>query len=176
MLVFVKKIILSVGIVALLSACVSSNYRPLPVPSEVVYQQPIQDSSGKFVSPYTSDDVLAEWVDKAVNAEMGSTIGATAGIYAGQKVFEQIPFVGSYIGSAVGDYAGRAVAIEMSGGEEFIRKTSDLSFNNVNDLAVWLYAKHSSNKHYSDALEATYAIYPELKENYMEALYAAQTK
>ncbi len=34
----------------------------------------IEDNSGQYLSPYTSDGVTAEWVNKAINAKMGSAV------------------------------------------------------------------------------------------------------
>ncbi|MCH1930408.1 hypothetical protein L9G16_09470 [Shewanella sp. A25] len=145
----------------------------IAAPNQLIAPQPIEGNTGEFMSPFTSDGVMTEWVDKAVNADMGATIGGLAGAYAGQKLAEQIPFVGGWIGSEIGNSVGREVAIEMSGGEELIKSSSDLSFNNLADLAVWMYVTHSTNPHYQDALESAQAIYPDLKTIYGQALYEA---
>lgn len=142
-------------------------------PSELQAPQPIQGSGGAYMSPYTTDSVLAEWVDKAINAKTGAAVGGAAGAYAGQKLAENIPLFGSMLGQKVGESAGRAVAIKMSGGEEFIKTSSDLSFSNLNEMAVWLYVTHSSHEHFQAALDATFAIYPELKKSYYPALISA---
>jgi len=126
--------------------------------------------------PYTQDGVLAEWVDKAINAKMGATIGKHAGAYLGKKALENIPFVGGFLGGKFGESAGRAIAIKASGGWEYIKSTSDTSFDNVDNLAVYLYAKHSSHPHYNNALKATWGIYPELQKRYYNALLKAGRK
>jgi hypothetical protein len=64
----------------------------------------------------------------------------------------------------------------MSGGEEFIRNNSDISFNSVQDLAVYMYAKNSSHKDYAEALKLTQEIYPELKTAYFAAISNASRK
>lgn len=145
-------------------------------PSELQAPQPIAGNSGAYMSPYTTDSVLAEWVDKAVNAKTGAAVGGTAGAYAGQKLAENIPFFGSMLGQKVGESAGRAVAIKMSGGEELIKSSSDLSFNNLDEMSVWLYVTHSGHEHYQAALDATFAIYPELQQTYYGALIRASAK
>ncbi|MCK5011627.1 MAG: hypothetical protein KAS98_14120 [Deltaproteobacteria bacterium] len=149
---------------------------PLPKSSELVSPEPIQGNSGECMCPYTSDGVCAEWVDKAISAKAGATIGKHVGAYAGQKAFEQIPFVGGLIGSAIGEGVGREIAIKASGGWEYIKKTSDLSFNSVDNLSVYLYANHSSHKHYNDALKAAWEIYPKLKKRYFVAIKNAPRK
>jgi hypothetical protein len=148
----------------------------VPQPHELVAPSPIEGNSGKYMCPYTSDGVLADWVDKAVNAKAGATIGRIGGAYLGSKVAEQIPFVGGIIGGMVGDSIGRKIAIKASGGLEFIKKTSDLSFNSINNMAVYIYVEHSSHAHYKGALGAAWEIYPELKRSYISALQRAPRK
>ncbi|MEO3879438.1 hypothetical protein [Rheinheimera fenheensis] len=155
----------------MLTACASAPY--VAQPSELTAPPAIMDNSGEYMSPFTSDGVVAEWVDKAVNAKAGASIGGMAGAYAGQKLAENIPFIGGFIGEAVGNTLGREVALNMSGGEEFIRSTSDISFHNLNDMAVWLYVNYSANPHYQDALDSTFAIYPDLQQVYYQALINA---
>lgn len=162
--------------ISLLSGCMATA-PTLATPDQLsnVSPRPIEGNSGEYMSPYTSDGVLAEWVDNAINAKMGSAIGGVAGAYAGQKLAENIPFVGGWLGQTVGESLGRKVALEAAGGEEFIKESSDLSFNSLQDLAVYLYVNYSSSEHYQDALEATWEIYPELKTTYMQSLYSASS-
>jgi hypothetical protein len=164
-----KSLITIIATSFLLSGCMPANQKPTYLtPAELASfaPEPIEDNSGLFMSPYTSDEVLAEWVDKSINAKMGAALGSTAGSLAGQKLLEDIPFVGGLLGKEVGEKLGREMAIKAAGGEEFIKETSDLSFNTLQDLAVFLYANYSDNKHFNDALDATKAIYPELARNY----------
>ncbi len=142
-------------------------------PAMLVAPTPIADNSGEFMSPYTTDGVMAEWVDKSVNASLGASIGGVAGAFAGQQLAGQIPFVGGIVGNYIGKTAGRAIALEMAGGEEFMRESSDLSFNNLDNMALYIYVKHSSHEHYADALKATMEIYPDLKQRYSVALVSA---
>mgnify|MGYP000020370598 CR=1 FL=1 len=95
---------------------------------------------------------------------------------SGSKLLEQIPFVGGFLGQAAGDAAGRAIALEAAGGEEFMKETSDLSFNSLDNLSVYVYAKFSSHEHYQSALNATMDIYPDMKKIYMSSIYEAQVK
>ncbi|MDB6114799.1 MAG: hypothetical protein JWQ62_1744, partial [Lacunisphaera sp.] len=69
-----------------------------PTASAVVAPKPIEGNTGKYMSPFTSDGVVAEWVDKAVKAKMGSAVGGAIGAYAGQKAMENIPFIGGMLG------------------------------------------------------------------------------
>jgi hypothetical protein len=154
----------------LLAGCAG---KQIAKPYEMTAPKPMPNNSGEYMCPYTSDGVMAEWTDQAVNAAMGATIGKTAGAYAGQKALEQIPIVGGFIGSKVGECAGRAIAIKSCGGWEQIKKTSDLSFNDLDKMSVYLYVEHSDHEHYDEALKATYEIYPDLKDRYWAALKEA---
>jgi hypothetical protein len=163
------KLLVSVTAALIMSSCTAT----FPPPGALVAPAPIMGNSGKYMSPYTSDGVLAPWVDKAINVKLGATIGKTAGAYAGQKALEMVPFVGGILGSKVGEAAGRAIAIEASGGWDYIKNTSDLSFNSPDDMAVFLYVTHSSHEHYKDALAATCEIYRDLCDRYDSAIQNA---
>ncbi|PHR64748.1 MAG: hypothetical protein COA51_07045 [Idiomarina sp.] len=169
---------LKLAIVALtalvLSACAMGPQ--LAQPYQLTAPPAIQDNSGEYMSPYTSDGVLAEWVNNARNAEMGAAIGGMAGAYAGQKLAENIPFIGGWLGQEIGNTVGREIALEMAGGEEVIRGTSDISFNSLYELSVWMYVTHSAHPHYQDALESAMSIYPEMKTVYTQALYQASAQ
>lgn len=134
----------------------------------------IPNNSGQYMSPYTSDAVTAEWVDKAINAKMGSAagsaVGAAAGAYAGRKAFENIPggslfgsFMGGMAGSKAGKSMGRDAAIAASGGWDYIRATSDQSFQSVQHMARWLVATHGGNPNFQEVINATLQIYPDLQ-------------
>ncbi|MFK5986570.1 MAG: hypothetical protein QM479_14265 [Pseudomonadota bacterium] len=143
---------------------------------EIVPPEPIYGNSGEFMSPYTEDEVLADWVDKAINAKAGAQVGAAVGAYAGAKALEMVPFVGGMIGKYAGEQIGRQIAISASGGMEYITSSSDLSFNSLDKLSVYLYAKFSTHAHYQDALAATMEIYPDLKKIYQSAIYKASAE
>lgn len=160
-------------VVVSFTGCATASF---PTPAQVSAPTPVQNNTGKFMAPYTSDGVVAEWVDKAVKAKMGASLGGTIGSYAGQKAMEQIPFVGGFLGEKAGKAIGREIAVKSSGGWEAIKAGSDLSFNSVDDLAVWMYAKYSTNEHYADVLAATQGIYPELVERYAPAIQIAAQK
>lgn len=157
-----------------LAGCASA---PAPTPltslsptATLVAPQPIEGNSGKYMSPYTSDEVVAEWVDKAINAKVGASVGSVAGRYAGEKAMENVPFVGGFLGKSLGESMGRKIALESVGGEAFIKASSDLSFNSVNDLALYMFIEHSQRENYAAVLSATKEIYPELKTAYEPAV------
>jgi len=128
------------GTLFCLSACGPT--APPPI-SSIATPTPLLDNSGEYMCPFTQDEVMAEWTDNAINAKMGAAIGGTIGALAGQQLLEQIPFVGGFIGATVGKAIGRKIAVEAAGGEEFIRETSDISFTELDDMAVYMYVKFS---------------------------------
>lgn len=161
-----------------LSGCATVSGPRMAAPAELaaVAPEPIYGNTGEFMSPYTEDGVVADWVDKAINAKLGAAIGSQAGAYVGRKALENVPFFGGMLGQRAGDAAGRAVAIQASGGWEHIRATSDLSFASLEDMSVYLYAVHSSHPHFDKVLEATYEIYPEMREIYWPAIQRASAR
>ncbi|MDA1000967.1 MAG: hypothetical protein O2807_10705 [bacterium] len=150
-----------------------AGFGKLPAPNMVQAPAPIQGNGGKFMSPYTSDGVLAKWVDKAISVKAGAAVGSVAGAMVGREVLKQIPFVGGILGQTAGKAIGHEIAISSIGGMEFIKKTSDLSFNSLQDMAVYLYAKHSKHPHYKAALDATFQVYPDLQQAYDPAIRKA---
>lgn len=129
----------------------------------------IPDNSGEYMNPWTSDGVLAEWVDKAINAKMGSAVGSAVGAYAASKALENVPFIGGILGSKVGKKVGHSAAISASGGMDYIRETSDQSFRSLNDMARYLKAVHATSSNFQDAIKAADAIYPGLMQSLASA-------
>ncbi|WBU41200.1 carboxyl-terminal protease-like protein [Marinobacter alkaliphilus] len=128
------------------------------------------DNNGQFMSPYTSDGVLAEWVNLANNASMGATAGsaagAMAGAYAANKALDFVPFglgglVGGAVGSELGKSGGREAAISASGGWEAIKSASDQSFDSLPNMARYLRQKYGTTANFTDAMRAATQIYPE---------------
>jgi hypothetical protein len=148
----------------------------LPDPATVAAPAPIEGNAGKYMSPFTSDGVTAAWVTKSMQVKAAGAIGSMAGNYAGQKAMEQVPFVGGFLGKKAGEAMGRSVAIKAIGGEEFLKSSSDLSFNSLQDMSVYMYAKYSTTPEYPKILDATYAIYPEMKDVYAAAVARAPVK
>jgi len=152
----------------------SGNIR-IPTEEELLEQLVRKDNQGQYMSPYTSDDVLAEWVNSAINANIGATagtgIGAVAGAYAAEKALDFVPFglgglVGGAVGAEIGKSVGRETAISASGGWEAIKASSDRSFNSLADMARYLKAKYGHTGNFSEAMAATKQIYPELAQHF----------
>lgn len=165
--------------------------RPIPSAHEIFAPEPIPDSSGKYVSPFTSEGVVAKWVDDGMKAQLaegagqavGGAVGQIAGAEIGSRVLGQLIPGGALLGSLLGGMIGQAAgdelggqagkAIALAGGEEKMRESSDLSFNSAEELAIWMYANHSQSEHYAQVLEFASVVYPELKNGYDGALRGA---
>lgn len=129
----------------------------------------IRNNSGRFMSPYTSDGVVAEWVNKAINNQMGSAAGSAVGGIAGaavaNKALENIPgggLIGGFFGSKAGKAVGNKVADDVSGGDTYRRQTSDLSFHRLGDMAAWLTREHGDKANFGEVVSAADQIYPGL--------------
>lgn len=138
-----------------------------PVAREAAYKElqtnaptPIEGNGGKYMSPFTTDGVTAEWVTKAMKVQASGAIGEAAGQIAANQLLSNIPFAGLFGGMASKSIA-RSAAMSSIGGEEFLRSSSDLSFNSLPDMAAYMYAFHSSHAEYPQIVKATAAIYPE---------------
>ncbi len=169
-----KKTLTILALASVLGACASAPQ--FAAPAAIVAPAPIMGNSGKYMSPYTEDGTVALWVEKGRSASAGAGVGGFVGAQAGAKLMENIPFVGGWLGQSVGESVGRQVALKMVGGEEFIKANSDMSFNSVNDLAVYMYAKNSAHKDYAAVLDLTQKVYPDLKTAYFPAIAAASRK
>lgn len=152
----------------LITGCATGPTIPQASPDRIAEfkPEPRQDNQGKYLSPITSDGVTAEWVAAAMNAKMGASIGSAVGAYAGEKLLENVPFVGGMLGSKVGKGVGRKIAIEGAGGWDAIKGSSDLSFDNARDLSLYLYIEYGNNENFADVLGAVQGIYPELEQSF----------
>ncbi len=152
----------------LAAAAPVQNLAAAPVRAKVAVT-PIEGNTGLFMSPITSDGVAAEWVNKSINAKLGASLGGAVGAYAGQKALEQVPFVGGFLGQKAGKAMGRSVALQAVGGEAYLRKTSDISFNNMQDMARWLVDNHATHSKFKEIMDAACQIYPELRPAFIAA-------
>lgn len=167
-----RLLLASIMLLALLCGCATTT--PLPPPSAVKAPQPIMDNTGVYMCPYTSDDTVAEWIDRAMSARFGRGLGAVAGALAGQQIAkDKSGILGALGGYQLGSRAGRTLAIQAAGGWAYIRKTSDLSFERIDDLAVYIYSKYTDRPDYDKVVDLTIEIYPELKKRYRPAITGA---
>jgi hypothetical protein len=133
---------------------------------------PLTDKSGQFFLPYAADGHLAEWAQKALGAQIGAAIGAKAGEKAGGALLAKVPF-GGLMSGAVKKKSKELGALAAVGGADYVKQTSNLSFNNINDYAVYLHVNHAGDPDYVKALAAAMAIYPDLEKNYEGAVKLA---
>ena len=149
---------------------ITSKYQALSV--DVPAPQPLTNKSGKYFVPYNAKGELTEWASKAFNAQAGAAVGAKVGEKAGQALASKVPFGGMLAGAAKnkGKELGALAAV---GGLEFIRSSSEFSFNKLDDYIVYLHVTHSSSPGYAQALATAMSIYPELEKNYDPALKRA---
>lgn len=128
------------------------------------------DNAGRFISPYTSDDVLAEWVNSLIVINLGSAIGKMAGGIAGAAASGMLDFIPYGLGGVLsasiagkfGENLGTQQAINAVGGIEKMRAGTDVSFDSLNDMALYLSAKYGDRTTFKDAIKAATAIYPDL--------------
>lgn len=123
----------------------------------------LPDNTGKYLSPYTSDAVTAEWINQAINVRTGeaagSAVGAAAGNVLAGQVLDNVPFggmLGGMVGSRAGGAVGRDVAIDM----DHVRETSDRSFRSVDDMARYLVHRFGDDANFADVVQATELVYP----------------
>lgn len=136
----------------------------LPAPT------PIYDNSGAFLSPYRCDGTPTEWSDKAMSAGAGAAVGGMAA----EKAAAAVPFVGGFFAKKAKDVGAKTGAMTAAGGAEFVKSTSNLSFNTAQELAVYLQAKHAAlDPDFAKRVAAAMSIYPELKTVYASAVQAA---
>ena len=123
---------------------------------------PIQGNTGKYLLPYRADGQMTEWASKTLNVAASKIVGEKVGEKATEAVASKIPF-GGLAGGLIKKKTKQVTANAMLGGPEFIKKTSELSFANLNDYALYLHVQHSNSAGYQQALAAAMAIYPELE-------------
>lgn len=138
------------------------------VPGDPVY---IPSNQGKYMSPYTHDGVLADWVDKGVGvkagAQLGKTaLGTTAGVIGDKYGGDIIGILGRTVGQLVGSAAARAATMKRIGGYEYVQATSDISFNSLRAMANFLRDNYRRHPHFALAIDLTAEIYPEFGSNY----------
>lgn len=142
--------------------------------TELQVPTPISDNSGKYLSPFTSDGTIAPWVTKGTAAKLGAAAGGYVGRKAGEKALEQVPFIGGLLGRKAGRAIGKATAMKLVGGEEYMRETSDLSFNEVDDLIVFLYSNYTTHDDWEKVYDLTKSIYPEVETRWAKAIKRAR--
>ncbi len=133
---------------------------------------PVAGNGGKYVLPYLADGQMTEWAGKIVNITAGKIVGEKVGDKATDAVASKIPF-GGLAGGLIKKKSKEMTTVAFLGGAEFIRKHSDQSFNNLEDYAVYLQARHGGTAGFQNALAAAMAVYPDLEGTYEAAIQKA---
>ncbi len=151
---------------------VSTTETAASAPAEPVAPTPLTDKSGKFCCPYDGEGHLVGWANKAIGAQVGAAVGSKVGEKAGGVVLSKVPFGGLLSGAAKkkGKELGALAAV---GGSDFVKSSSTISFNSLEELSLYLHLNFSANPEYVKGLAAALAIYPDLEKTYTESLKKA---
>lgn len=152
-------------------------------PDKITAPSPIAGNSGKYRSPYTAAGTVALWAQKPVaetdnGSDLAASVGGAVGQQVTQKALDFVPFgLGGMIGQKAGESAARAATkknIEPElPGMDAVSASSDISFNSADELAVYMYAKHSAHGQYARVLALAQRVYPELQDAYTSAIEKA---
>ncbi len=166
--------IIVVLIAVLSQACAHGGKGGTPVKNLPGYAPFVPDNSGEYMSPYTHDGVLADWVDKGVSAKAAGQLGKTAlgvtGGQVGQQYGVLAGVLGRTIGQKLGEATARSIAVNSAGGWDYIRDSSDVSFNSLAQMARFLKRHYPDHPHYALAIELTGEIYPKFRRQYKHSL------
>lgn len=152
-------------------------------PDKITAPTPITGNSGNYMSPFTASGGIAPWAVKVEattdnGSDLAANVGGVVGQEVGRKALDFIPFgLGGMVGKEVGSQAGRSatrttIQPKVPSAEE-ARATSDISFNTADELAVYMYARHSSHREYGRILTLTKTVYPALARVYASAIEQA---
>jgi len=137
--------------------------------------RPMENTKGKFLLPYTIDGEPTEWAQKALNAQAGKLVGEKAGNMAANALASKVPF-GGLAGGFMKKKVKESAAVLALGGMDFIKETSDQSFNKIEDYAVFLQARHGRDPDFKEMLASAVAVYPDLEHRFAPAVQAAYRK
>jgi len=137
--------------------------------------RPMEKTKGKFLLPYTIDGEPTEWAQKALNAQAGKLVGEKAGNMAANALASKVPFSG-LAGGFMKKKVKESAAVLALGGMDFIKETSDQSFNKIEDYAVFLQARHGRDPDFKEMLASAVAVYPDLEHRFAPAVQAAYRK
>ena len=135
-------------------------------PAEPVAPEPVADMGGKFFLPFDAEGNLTGWANKAVGAQVGAAVGAKAGEKAGSMLASKVPFAGGMLAMGAKKKGKELGAIAAVGGAKFVKESSSLSFNSIQDLALYMHLNCSGNADYIKGFAAAMALYPELEKTY----------
>jgi len=131
--------------------------------------EPREDAEGKYIFPYSSIGLITEWAEKSLNAQAGAEVGAMAGDKAVGALASKVPF-GGLAGGLMKGKAKELAAVTAIGGWDFIRSTSDISFDALEDYSLYMHVNFNGGPDYENALSASMAIYPELEKSHQRTI------
>lgn len=134
---------------------------------------PVAANAGKFYAPYKADGTLTDWAQKALGAQVGAAIGAKAGEKVGSMAASKIPLAGGFLAMGAKKKGKELGALAAVGGTDFMKQSSDVSFNSLAELSTYMHLKFAGNADYVKAFAATLAVYPDLEKTYENAVKAA---
>lgn len=129
------------------------------------YEAPIEGNTGNFLLPFDEGGNPTAWADKALNAQVGALAAEKASGAAINAAVAKVPF-GGFMAGAAKDKAKGAGAIAAIGGWDFIKESSSLSFDRLDDYSIYLHQEYNGLPGYEQALAAAMAIYPKLEKSY----------
>lgn len=138
-----------------------------------VAPQPVANKGGKFFAPYDENGQLTAWANKALAANVGAAVGAKAGEKVGSMAASKIPLAGGLLAMGAKKKGKELGALAAVGGADFVKQSSSLSFNSVQDLALYMHLNHASGADYVKAFAAAMAIYPDLEKTYEATIRGA---
>lgn len=139
--------------------------------------EPVKGSGGKALLPCKADGELSAWAEKdlGVGSQVGAAVGQKAGETAGKALASKVPFGG--LASGVLKNQGKEMgATAALGGMDAIKVASELSFNRLNEYAVYLFVRHGGDSNFKDVLAVATALYPDLEGRFQGAIQDAYKK
>ena len=143
--------------------------------------EPRHDAEGDYISPYRSDGTLTDWARKGIGSAAGAAVGNLIGDEIGDRaagaLASKVPggaMLGGLFGRAAKKKAQETAAVLAVGGWDYIKETSDLSFDSASDLAVYLHLNHAGvDPDFALAVSAAMGVYPRLVGAYEPAVERA---
>tara|TARA_R110002072_G_scaffold20841_3_gene75169 strand:- start:50592 stop:51212 length:621 start_codon:yes stop_codon:yes gene_type:complete len=139
------------------------------------YEEPIEGNTGKFLLPFDGGGNPTPWADKALNAQIGALAAEKATDTAISAAVSKVPF-GGFMAGAAKDKAKGAGAIVAIGGWDYIKETSSLSFDRLDDYSIYMHQEFNGLPGYEKALAAAMAVYPKLEKSHKRYIDKAYQK
>lgn len=136
---------------------------------------PREDVEGKYIFPYLNSGLVTAWAEKSLSAQAGAEAGAMAADKATSALASKVPF-GGLVGGALKGKTKELAAVTAIGGWDFIKESSDISFDKLEDYSLYMHVEFYGSADYENALAAAMAIYPELEKTHKRSIDQAFKK